>query len=233
LTATLETGACDRRNGSCTIAGVVDDSILGPLRSGAPPTVYFPLAQSAALGPPGRTTIAVSVRAAAESPASLAPAVGEALSQFNRRLSFSIRPLERDVTAAVTRERVLATLSSFFGALALLLSGLGLYGLTAHAATQRRPEIGIRLALGATRASVVRLVVARTLTLTAAGLVAGIVGSLWASRLVSSLLFGVEPRHPATIAVAGMVLLAVASLASALPAVRASRTDPANALREA
>jgi ABC-type antimicrobial peptide transport system permease subunit len=215
------------------VIGVVSDAIVGPLRSGTPPTIYLPLAQSAGIGVPGRTAVTVSVRAAAGSPSLLAPAVGAAIGRFNQRLAFSIRPLERDVTAALTRERVLAVLSSFFGGLALLLSALGLYGVTAHVATRRRVEIGIRLALGATRSGVVRLVIVRTLALTVVGLTAGVVASLWASTFVSSLLFGVRPRHPATIAAAGIVLMAVALLASAIPAIRAARTDPASALRQA
>jgi hypothetical protein len=233
LTVTLDSGACDRRHGACAIVGVVDDAIAGPLRSGAPPTIYIPLAQSANFGAPGRTTIAVTVRAAAGSPSLLAPAVAEVLGRFNRRLTFTMRPLERDVSAAVTRERVLAVLSSFFGGLALLLSAVGLYGVTAYAATRRRAEIGIRLALGATRARVVRLVLRRMLVVTIAGMVTGSIASLWASRFVASLLFGVPPRNPPTIAAAAAVLLSVAVLASGIPAIRASRTDPAKALREA
>jgi hypothetical protein len=233
LAVTLDSGPCDRRNGTCAIVGVADDMILGPLRSGTPPTIYFALAQSANLGPPGRTAIALSLRAATGSPALLASAVGNALGERSRRLTFSMRPLERDVTAAVTRERVLAVLASFFGGLALLLSALGLYGVTAHAATRRRAEIGIRLALGATRARVVRTVLLRTLLLTAAGLVGGLVASMWAARFVASLLFGVQPRNPSTIAGAALVLLFVAAVASGVPAIRASRIDPAKALREA
>ena len=233
LTASLESGACDRRNGTCTIVGVVTDTAFGPLRAGLRPAIYFPLAQSAKMGPPGRTTIAVSLRATSGAPALLAPGVADALSRFNRRLLFSYRPLEQDVTAALTQERLLAVLASFFGGLALLLSALGLYGMTAHAAARRRFEIGIRLALGATPMGVVRMVLLRTLTLTAIGMLGGIAASIWASRFVASLLFGVQPGNPSTIATAGLILIAVAAIASVIPAFHASRTDPASALREA
>ena len=233
LGATLDSGACDRRNGTCVIVGVVTDTVFGPLRAGVRPAIYFPLAQSARLLAPGRTTIGVSVRSASGSPTLLASGVGDALSRFNRRLSFSARPLEQDVTAAVTQERLLAMMASFFGGLALLLSALGLYGMTAHAAARRRMEIGIRLALGATPIGVVRMVLARTLTLTAIGMLGGIAASVWASRFVASLLFGVQPGNPLTIAAAGLILIAVAAAASVIPAFHASRTDPASALREA
>jgi predicted permease len=233
LAATLDSGACDRHNGTCTIAGVVSDAAVGPLRSGPRPTIYFPLAQSANLLPPGRTTISVSVRSAAVAPALLAGAVSDALTRFDRRLSFSCRPIAQDVAAALTQERLLALLSSFFGGLALLLSALGLYGVTAHAASRRRTEIGIRLALGATPLRVVRMVLLRTLTLTGLGMLAGIAASLWASRFVASLLFGVQPRNAPAIAAAGLILAAVAVVATAIPAIRASRTDPASTLREA
>jgi putative ABC transport system permease protein len=174
----------------------------------------------------------VSVRAASGRPSLLAPGVDDALSRFNRRLTFSIRPLERDVTAAVTRERVVAMLSSFFGGLALLLSAIGLYGVTAYASARRRSEIGVRMALGASRGRVIQLILARTLGLTAGGVIAGVCVSLWASRFVASLLFGVEPRDVLALATAVLILTVVALLASAIPAARASRIDPARALRE-
>jgi ABC-type antimicrobial peptide transport system permease subunit len=202
------------------------------MRAGLRPSIHVPLAQSAGFGPAMRTTIALSLRTAADSPASLAPGVADALISLDRRLSFSSRPLEQDVKAALTQERLLAILSSFFGGLALLLSALGLYGMTAHAAARRRGEIGIRLALGATRMHVIRVVLLRTLTVTGAGTLAGVAASVWASRFIASLLFGVQPGSPATIAAAGLTLLSVAAIASAIPAARASHTDPAQALRQ-
>ena len=233
LAVTLESGSCDRRRGACAIVGVVTDAALGPVRSGPRPSMYFPLAQSTTLVAPGRTTIAVSLRSTSGSSALLASGVADALGRFDRRLSFSYRPLDQDVTAALTQERLLALLSSFFGALALLLSALGLYGMTAHAAARRRTEIGIHLALGATPMRVLRMVLLRTLTVTGAGMLVGMAASVWASRFIASLLFGVQSGSAGTIAAAGLILLTVAAVASAIPAVQASRTDPANALREA
>ena len=233
LAASIDSGPCDQRRGTCAIVGVVTDAALGSLRAGLRPSIYFPLAQSAGLGPPGRTTIALSLRSASGAPAFLAPGVADALSSLDRRLSFSSRPIEQDVKAALTQERLLAIMSSFLGGLALLLSALGLYGMTAHAAARRRGEIGIRLALGATPLRVLRMVLLRTLTVTGVGMLIGVAASVWASRFIASLLFGVQPGSPVTIAAAGLTLLVVAAVASAIPAARASRTDPAQALREA
>jgi ABC-type antimicrobial peptide transport system permease subunit len=123
-------------------------------------------------------------------------------------------------------------LSAFFGALALLLAALGLYGVTAYAVARRRTEIGIRMALGAPASRVVRLVLARFAWLVAAGVVVGALVSLWASTLIASLLYGLAPRDPVTFASAAVTLIGVAALAAWLPAHRASRIDPAQVLRE-
>jgi len=180
-----------------------------------------------------RTTIALSLRTASGSPAFLAPGVADALTSLDRRLSFSSRPIEQDVKAALTQERLLAIMSSFFGGLALLLSALGLYGMTAHAAARRRSEIGIRLALGATPTRVLRLVLLRTLTVTGIGMVVGVAASVWLSRFIASLLFRIQPGNPVTIAEAALILAAVAAIASAIPALQAARSEPARALRDA
>ena len=121
------------------------------------------------------------------------------------------------------------------GGLALLLSALGLYGMTAHAAARRRTEIGIRLALGATPMRVLRLVLLRTLTVTGLGMLVGIAASVWASRFIASLLFGASniAMNYYFGAAAGLILMVVAAVAIAIPAVQASRSDPASALREA
>ena len=105
--------------------------------------------------------------------------------------------------------------------------------MTAHAAARRRSEIGIRLALGATPMRVLRMVLLRTLTVTGAGMLVGMAASVWASRFIASLLFGVQPGSPVTIAAAGVILLVVAAIASAVPAVQAPERIRAAALREA
>ncbi len=135
------------------------------------------------------------------------------------------------MNASLVQERLVAALAGFFGALALLLAGLGIYGVTAYAVARRRTEIGIRMALGAQRARVARLVLSRVAVLIGIGIAAGVVVSVWASRFIAALLFGIQPSDAATMAVAAAVLAAVGASAGWLPAWRASRTDPAQILR--
>ena len=123
-------------------------------------------------------------------------------------------------------------LSGFFGGLALLLAGLGLYGVTSYAVSRRRTEIGIRLALGAAPGGVIRLVLRRVALLVGAGVIVGAGVSVWASQFVATLLYGMQPRDPVTLIGAASVLVAVGTLAGWLPARRASRIDPAEVLRE-
>jgi ABC-type antimicrobial peptide transport system permease subunit len=127
---------------------------------------------------------------------------------------------------------MLAMLSGFFGALALFLAALGLYGVMTYAVSRRRTEIGIRMALGAAPSAAVRLVLQRAAVLVAIGVAAGAAMALWAVRFATPLLFGLRPRDPATLVGAAVVLASIASLASWIPAARASRIDPARVLRE-
>jgi ABC-type antimicrobial peptide transport system permease subunit len=131
----------------------------------------------------------------------------------------------------MTEERLIAMMSGFFGALALLLAGLGLYGVVTQAVRARRTEIGLRIALGATPAGIVRLVFRRVGPLIAAGLALGVAGSFWSVRVVETLLFQLEPRDPMTFAVAAAVLVAVGAVAAWLPARRAACVDPVASLR--
>jgi ABC-type antimicrobial peptide transport system permease subunit len=123
-------------------------------------------------------------------------------------------------------------LSGFFGVLALLLAAIGLYGVTSYAVSRRRTEIGICMALGADAGGVVRLVLRRLALLVGAGVVVGAAISAWASRYVGTLLYGLEPRDPATFISAAAVLMLIGALAGWLPARRAARIDPAQVLRE-
>jgi predicted permease len=213
------------------IVGVVGDAVYRRLRDPMPPTLYTPVAQSNSDVP--TTEFILNVRAASGSPALLTRSVAEAIGGVNRDLALTFRPLTDQMSTALTQERIVAMLSGFFGALALLLAGLGLYGVTSYAVTRRRGEIGIRMALGASPAGVVRLVLARVSLLVGVGVLIGAGVSAWASTFVAALLYGLEPHDPATLAGSAAVLAAVGALAGWVPAHRASRIDPAEVLREA
>jgi putative ABC transport system permease protein len=225
-----------------TVVGVVGDQVVQggykpdgvprSLRDEAPPAIYVPLAQSAGLGVPGKTDVNISIRSAAGPPALLARSVGAALMAVDGNLAFTFRPLADALSASIARERLLAMLSGLLGALALLLAGLGLYGVMSYAVSRRRTELGIRLALGAAPRAVVRLVLARVGLLVGAGVVVGTAASLWLSRFVAPLLYGLHPRDPVTLIAAALTLAAVGALAAWLPARRASRIDPAQLLRD-
>ena len=214
-----------------TVIGVVGNAVYNSLRAEDAPTEYAPLAQ---LDFPAHmlSEMAISVRASAGSPMRLARSIAAALMAVDRDLVFGFRPMTDQVSASLTQERLVAMLSGFFGVLALLLAGLGLYGLTAYGVACRRAEIGIRMALGSTGAGVVRLVVSRAAWLIVAGVLIGVVVSAWASTFVATLLHGLDPRDPPTMVGAGVMLAVVGTLAAWLPALRASRLDPATVLRE-
>jgi predicted permease len=212
------------------IVGMVRDTVYDSLRDAIPPTIYQHSAQTAKPGP--STTIAV--RAASGSPALLTRSVADALSRVDGDVTLTFTPYQDTVRAATVQERVVAMLSAFFGGLALLLAGLGLYGVMSYAVSRRRTEIGIRMALGAGPAGAVRLILLRVAVLVGLGVAAGAGLSLWAATLLasSSLIYGLEPRDPATLLTAALVLTAIGAIAGYLPARRASRIDPARVLRE-
>jgi ABC-type antimicrobial peptide transport system permease subunit len=144
----------------------------------------------------------------------------------------TFRTMESQVKESLLRERLMATLSGFFGGLAALLATIGLYGVMSYMVAKRRNEIGIRMALGAARRDVVTMVMREAGMLLAAGVVVGLVLAIAAARAATSLLFGLTPGDPATLALAAGGLGLVAMLASYLPALRASRLEPTEALRD-
>jgi putative ABC transport system permease protein len=213
------------------IVGVAADAVYVSIREPVPPTWYVPIDQFDLAFMPDLSSARLSVRSKTGAPALLTRNITAAIAGVNPQLALTFRPLADQVDAALTQERLIALLAGFFGVLALLLAGLGLYGVTAYAVSRRRREIGIRMALGAAPAGVVRLVMSRLTMLVGLGVMIGAGVSLWASRFVASLLYGLEPRDPATLAGAIVVLAAVGALAAWLPARRASRVDPAIVLR--
>ena len=151
---------------------------------------------------------------------------------FNPALAIaSLRNVTTLMDDSITTERLVAQLSGFFGALAVLLAAIGLYGVMSYTVARRTNEIGIRMALGAPRPNVARLVVGEIVVLVAAGAIAGALASFGLARYVSSLIFGLTPNDPVTFIAAAIVLLAVGLLAGYLPARRAARIDPLIALR--
>jgi len=140
-------------------------------------------------------------------------------------------PLSEQVDRTLAAERMITTLCTFFGVLALLLAGVGLYGVISYSVAQRTNEIGIRMALGATGRSVMTMVLRQSLAVVLAGLAIGLTLALIATRLVSNFLFGVSPLDPFSIVFAAFLLALVAALAVLVPVRRAVRVDPLVALR--
>jgi putative ABC transport system permease protein len=214
----------------CRIVGVVDDAVTDSQRDGTLPIAYLPLAQSARLAP-AVTEMSIAARTAGPAPIRLTPQVAAALAAVDPAISFAFRPLSDQVDAAIARERLLAALSGMFGVLALVLASLGLYGVTSYAVGRRTPEIGIRMALGAQRSDVLALVFRRSLLLTGVGLVLGLGAAASVTRYLRGMLFGLTPLDLATFAGVALLFAAVTTLATWIPARRATRIDPLAALR--
>jgi predicted permease len=209
------------------VVGVVEDSVYRSLRAAMEPTMFVPFAQWT----DPRSVVSLGVRSAGGSPESLTRSLSDALGKAHPQASLTFFTLSSQVDASLIQERLLARLSTFFGGLALLLASLGLYGVTAYSVNRRRGEIGIRMALGASRGAILQMVLSRVGVLVALGIGIGTAASVWASRFVVSFLYGFEPSDPATFVVAALVLSLVAAAAGWLPARRAARIDPAAVLR--
>jgi ABC-type lipoprotein release transport system permease subunit len=208
------------------IVGVVNDAVYRSARRGVVPTMYLAMAQANPFG----SGFSVTARVQANRQ-TIERDLTEVLSRADAKLALSFRDYGDQVRETVVQERLIAMLSGFFGVLAMLLAGLGLYGVTSYAVGRQRAEIAVRLALGASPGGVVRLVLRRVVVLLAAGAAIGIAMSLWAAKFVGALLYSVDARDPATLLGAAAVLLAVGLFAGWLPARQASRLDPTAALR--
>ena len=213
------------------IVGLVADAVYTTPREGMLPTMYVALAQREPQRWNSWGTGVLTIKASGQR-ALVERDVAAALTRTDPTVVFTSGTFDQIVDATVTQERLIAMMSGFFGALALLLAGLGLYGIVAHAVSARRGEIGLRMALGAQPAGIVRLVFRRVGVLLVAGLVLGLAGSWWAARFIAPLLFQIEARDPMTFSVTAAVLVAVGVLAARMPARRAARLDPATVLRE-
>lgn len=229
-TVRLISGRSDEVQPPKVIVGIVADAVYRSLRDPVPPTMYVPLAQWNLPFP--MTGVTIGVRSASAPPLTLARGISAALTAVDPDLAFNFRSFDEQVNASLAQERIVAILSAVFGGLALLLAALGLYGVTSYAVSRRRTEIGIRMALGAAPSGVVVMVLGQLAILVGAGVATGAAISAWASAFVATLLFGLEPRDPVTLAAAALVLGTVAAVAGWLPARRASRIDPAAVLRD-
>jgi len=207
------------------IVGVVGDVKHDSLDGQVRPMIYWPVAQS-----PYRT-MAIVLRTDGDPRNVLPPAVAEVHRLDPDILVSRIRTLEEIVTSSVARPAFLLRLMTLFAALAILLAAVGIYGLLSHAVSRRTHEMGIRTAVGAARADILRLVMGESLLLAALGLALGLAGTSVLGRFLRALLFEVSATDPAVLAGVSLLLALVALLAAYLPARRAASVDPIRALR--
>jgi predicted permease len=218
-------GTSPETSGDIEIVGVVRDVKYNTLREPAPPTIYLPYQQN----PLG--SMAFEIRTAGD-PVALMPAIRDAVRGVDANLPLTDMSTQLDqIERRFQQEQVFARAYTFFGGLALLVASIGLFGLMSYNVTRRTTEIGIRMALGAERQTVLQMVLRESLVLVAIGIAVGLVAAMSGGRFVASLLFGLSPTDLMASVVAIALMLAVAGVAGYLPARRASRLDPVTALR--
>ncbi len=208
------------------IVGIVSDASLYDIREQASHTVYVPSTQYGEIM--GWSQLMLRTKAG---PGAMANAVRQTVDSLGHEYVAKTHMVVETIDRSILRERLFAILSTFFGVLALLLAGIGLFGLMAYNVTRRTQEIGVRIALGAARSDVLSMVLRETLGLTSIGIAIGLVCALAASQLVANMLYGVSAQDPVTLAAVSVVLTTVAAVAGWIPARRATRVDPMVALR--
>jgi predicted permease len=218
-----------------TIVGVVQSGRTDNLREEPFRTIYTSLAQSRlgsneAIGDARRITVVVQSTTGG---AALAASVRAEIASLSPHVVVNyVRTMEQQVATAMLRERLMAVLSTSYGVLALLLSLVGLYGVTSFTVSQRTRDIGVRMALGATRQRVVNAILGETVLTATIGIVIGGVAALFAANLVAPFLFGIEPRDPLTLGGVAILLSATALIAGYIPGRRAASIDPVRALKD-
>jgi predicted permease len=216
----------DEPEWNAEIIGVVNASKHRSLREPPLPMVYFSILQEAKPFHPS-----LYVQADGKT-APLIAAVRREVQAVDKDVAvFNVKPLQQQVNESILRERLVAALSGSFGLLAALLVAVGLYGIITYSVVRRTREIGIRMAVGADRGDVIRLVMKETLTLATLGIVPGVLAAFAVTRLIANQLYAVTPTDTVTMAGAIMFLVAVAAIAGYLPARQAARVDPTVALR--
>jgi predicted permease len=212
-------------SGQIEIVGVTRDAKYTDMRSDTEPTIYLPYLQ----GIPRHATFIVRTSGNASA---VVASVREAVRDVDANLPLSgVTTQSEQADESLTQERLFATMSSFFGILALLLACIGLYGVMSYGVARRTNEIGIRMALGASARRVTLMVMRETMIVVVIGVVIGLGAAVATTRLIASMLFGLAPTDPVTISLAILLMLSVAALAGYLPARRASKVDPMVALR--
>ena len=210
------------------IVGVIGDVKSQDTREPIVPAVYRPILQ---IQHQSAYRVNIQVRTTGD-PTAVTAAVRQMINQVDDKLPiFEVTTMDEQISERLNQDRLIAQLVSFFGALALILACIGLYGVMAQAVARRTNEIGIRMALGAKGGNITWMVLRETLMMVVAGLVLGVPAALLSARLIASQLFGLSPTDPLTLAGAAMILTVVALLAGYIPARRASRVDPLTALR--
>jgi len=208
-----------------TVVGIVGNVRHSRLRDSADPEIYFAAAQV----PP--STMDFAAHTAGTEPLALQQAIADAVHQLDANLAVAgFRSMEDVVDASLATDRFMTTLLTAFSGVAMLLAAIGIFGVISYSVAQRRREIGVRMAVGASRRDVIGLVVTGALRLAGGGVVIGFIAALLLTRVLESLLYEVQPTDPVTFLVGGALLLAVAFVASMLPALSASRTPPAMVL---
>lgn len=210
------------------VVGLVEDSKYFSLREENRPVAFLPLGQER---PELRHRQTLELRTAIP-PSELILPVRGAIAGVSSAIPMEFHTLADQVNDSLVQERLSALLAGFFGALALILAMIGLYGTFSHSVTQRQTEFGVRMALGAQPTSILTLVIRELIAVLAGGLAAGILISLATTRLLQQMLYGLAPRDTTTMVLAVGVLSAVALLAGYIPARRAMRVDPMTALRQ-
>jgi predicted permease len=211
------------------VVGVVRDARTQTLHDAPVPMVYFPLDQMNGQFQTALTNMDIRVAGDA---ASAAPALRAAIRRAEPDLLLDdVAPMSARLARDLSRERLVAWLAFSFGALALLLASIGLYGILSYNVARRTQEIGVRMALGARRSVVMRSILGQSGRLTVMGLAIGLLGAAAGSRYLSGLLYGVTPLDPMVLALVAAVFIVVTTLASYVPARRATRVDPLIALR--
>jgi predicted permease len=216
-------GSSPEQSGQLEIVGILRDAKYDRVRDAVPPTMYVPHLQ-------GRPSTVFHVRTAAN-PAAVVASIRETMRQIDSNLPLMELQTQTELLDKnLTQERVFAQAYAMFGGLAMLIASIGLFGLMSYNVARRTNEIGIRMALGAQRGDVLRLVMRESMTLVVLGIAIGLALAVAAGRLVASFLFGLAPTDPQTLAVAMAVMVIVSSIAGYLPARRAARVDPMIAL---